>query len=143
VKANLARIGIDISIVRTDECPADYDASSNRADLLLVTNFGSQLRDPQPFLDLALARGAYGSALGRGPWATASVRRRFVAARALRGAVRTRAYVRLERELMRAAPFAVYGTFSFGQYVSPRIGCEVTTAATELLDLVALCPRHA
>ena len=28
---------------------------------------------------------------------------------------------------MRAAPFAVYGTFSFGQYVSPRIGCKVTT----------------
>ena len=44
---------------------------------------------------------------------------------------------------MRAAPFAVYGTFSFGQYVSPRIGCEVTTAATALLDLVALCVRRA
>jgi hypothetical protein len=43
---------------------------------------------------------------------------------------------------MRAAPFAVYGTFSFGQYVSPRIGCEVTTAATDVLDLLALCPRR-
>ena len=37
---------------------------------------------------------------------------------------------------MRAAPFAVYGTFSCGQYVSPRIGCEVTTGANNLLDLV-------
>jgi hypothetical protein len=43
---------------------------------------------------------------------------------------------------MRAAPFAVYGTFSSGQYLSPRIGCKVTTAATYLLDVVALCPRH-
>ncbi len=142
VKANLARIGIDVSIVRTAECPTDYDASSNRADLLLVTNFGSQVSDPLPFLDRALVRGRYASALGPGPWATASFRHRFEAARALRGSARTRAYVRLERELMRAAPFAVYGTFSFGQYVSPRIGCEVTTAATNLLDLVALCPRR-
>jgi ABC-type transport system substrate-binding protein/tRNA A-37 threonylcarbamoyl transferase component Bud32 len=143
VKANLARIGIDVSIVRTDECPPDYDASSNRADLLLITNFGSQLSDPMPFLDQALARGPYASALGPGPWTSASFRRRFGAARALRGSARTVAYVRLERELMRAAPFAVYGTFSFGQYVSPRIGCEVTTAANDLLDLLALCPRHA
>ena len=43
---------------------------------------------------------------------------------------------------MRAAPFAVYGTFSGGQYVSTRIGCKVTTSASNLLDLVALCPRH-
>ena len=44
---------------------------------------------------------------------------------------------------MRAAPFAVYGTFSGGQYVSRRIGCAVTTGATVLLDLVALCVRPA
>ena len=130
VKANLARIGIDVSIVRTDQCPPDYDASSSRADLLLVTNFGSHVSDPLPFLDRALARGRYASALGPGPWYSPSFRRRFEAARALRGTARTRAYVRLERELMRAAPFAVYGTFSFGQYVAPRIGCEVTTSAT-------------
>jgi len=140
VKANLARIGIDVSIVRTDECPTDYDASSSRADLLLVTNFGSQVRDPLPFLDRVLVRGRYASALGPGPWATASFRH-LEAARALRGSARTRAYVRLERELTRAAPLAVYGTSSFGQYVSPRIGCEVTTDATNLLDVVALCPR--
>ncbi len=142
VQANLARIGIDVSIVRTAECPSNYDESSNRADLLLVTNFGSQLSDPMAFLDPALAHGRYGSALGPGPWTSASFRRRLEAARELRGPARTRAYVPLERELMRAAPFAVYGTFSSGQYVSPRIGCEVTTAATTLLDLVALCPRH-
>ena len=68
VKADLARIGIDVSIVRTDECPQEYDASSNRADLLLVTNFGSQVPDALPFLDMALNRGRYRrpSARGRG-----------------------------------------------------------------------------
>jgi peptide/nickel transport system substrate-binding protein len=143
VKADLARIGIDVSIVRRDECPRDYDSGSRRADLLLVTNFGSSVNDPLPYLDPALAHGSYGSALGRGPWDGAPFRRRFGAARALRGLARTRAYARLERELMRAAPFAVYGTFSFGQYLSPRIGCRVTTGTSELLDLVALCPRRA
>lgn len=143
VKANLARIGIDVTVVRADECPQRYDAASRRADLLLVTNFGSDVPDPLAFLDPALARGTYGSAFGPGPWNDASFRRRFEAARSLRGAARTAAYVRLEHELMRAAPFAVYGTFSSGQYVSPRIGCETTTAAGGLLDLVALCPRHA
>ena len=141
VKANLARIGIDVAIVRTDQCPTDYDASSSRADLLLVTNFGSQVPDPLPFSTGRSRRGRYASALGSGPWYSPSFQRRFEAARGLRGPARTRAYAHLERELMRAAPFAVYGTFSFGQYVAPRIGCEVTTGATTLLDLVALCVR--
>ena len=88
---------------------------------------------------MALDRGRYSSALGPGPWYSESFLRRFEAARGLRGSARTRAYVSLERELMRAAPFAVYGSFSGGQYVSPRIGCPVTTGATRLLDLVALC----
>ncbi|MFL5928922.1 MAG: ABC transporter substrate-binding protein, partial [Gaiellaceae bacterium] len=142
VKANLARIGINVTVVRTDECAPRYDAASRRADLLLVTNFGSDVPDPLAFLGPALAHGTYGSALGPGPWNDTSFRRRLEAARSLRGPARTTAYVRLERDLMRAAPFAVYGSFSFGQYVSPRIACETRTAAGELLDLVALCARR-
>ena len=99
VKADLARIGIDVSIVRTDECPTEYDASSNRADLLLVTNFGQSLRDPLPYLDPALARGPYASALGPGPWRSASFRRRFEAAQR---AARARAHARLRAARARA-----------------------------------------
>ena len=142
VKTDLARIGISVSIIRAAECPPSYDAGTNRADLLLVTNFGTPVRDPAVYLDGALKRGAYSSALGPGPWSAPSFRRRLDRAHALRGAARTAAYVRLQGVLMRAAPFAVYGTFSGGQYVSPRIGCEVTTSASNLLDLVALCPRR-
>ena len=86
VKSDLARIGIDVTIVRTDECPRTYDASSNRADLLLVTNFGALLSDPLSYLDPALTRGRYGSVLGPGLWSSASFRRRFEAARALQRA---------------------------------------------------------
>ena len=81
--------------------------------------------------------------MGPGPWNDAAFRRRVTAARELRGEARTTAYVGIERELMQAAPFVVYGTFSGGQYVSPRIGCRISTPASDLLDLLALCPRQA
>ena len=66
VKANLARIGITVSIVRVDSCPRTYDTATNRADLLLVTNFGTPVRDPAAYLDHALEHGRYRSALGPG-----------------------------------------------------------------------------
>jgi ABC-type transport system substrate-binding protein len=143
VKTQLARIGIDASTVSTQQCPQRYDAGVRRADLLLVTNFGSGVRDPASFLEPALEPGAYGAAMGPGPWNDAAFRTRLTAARGLRGAARTKAYVDIERRLMEAAPFVVYGTFSGGQYVSQRIGCRTTTPSSDLLDLVALCPRRA
>jgi ABC-type transport system substrate-binding protein len=142
VRAQLARIGIDASTVSTPQCARRYDAGVRRADLVLVTNFGSGVRDPASFLERALEPGAYGAAMGPGPWNDAAFRRRVTAARALRGQARTAAYLGIERELMRAAPFVVYGTFSGGQYVSPRIGCRVANASSDLLDLLALCPRR-
>jgi ABC-type transport system substrate-binding protein/predicted Ser/Thr protein kinase len=143
VRAQLARIGIDASIVSTPQCAGRYDSGARRADLLLVTNFGSEIRDPASFLGPALEPGAYGAAMGPGPWATPAFRRRLDGAGALRGTARTEAYRRLERELMHAAPFVVYGTFSGGQYLSPRVGCRAANPASDLLDLVALCPRPA
>ena len=140
-RTNLARIGIDVSIVRLQDCPRRYDAASRRADILLVTNFGTFVNDPDAYVQLALRRGAFGSALGPGPWYGAAFQRRLAAARVLRGDARTAAYVRLVRELTRAAPFAVYGTFADGQIVSPRVGCALTNGADDFLDLVALCPR--
>ena len=143
VKSQLARIGIDVTVVEKNDCPTEYDSTTAGSDLLLVTNFGAIVRDPLQYLDMALANGRYGSALGSGPWSSPSFRRRLEQLRALRGAARTAAAVKLEHDLMRAAPFAVYGTFSGGQYLAPRIGCRTTTAMTSLFDLVALCPRRA
>ena len=142
VRTQLARIGIDAALVSTSQCGDRYDARVRRADLVLVTNFGSQVRDPADFLERAVEPGAYGAALGPGPWRTAAFRRRLERARGLRGGARTAAYVRIARDLMRAAPFAVYGAFSGGQYISPRIGCRAANASSDLLDLLALCPRR-
>jgi ABC-type transport system substrate-binding protein len=142
VRSNLAKIGIDVSIVAMQDCPPRYDASTDRADLLLVTTFGGLVRDPQAYLDLAFRRGAYGSVLGPGPWNDPAFRRRLKQARVLRGAARTAAYVRLVRELTLAAPYAVYGTYVSGSYVSARVGCTLTNGASTMLDLVALCPRR-
>jgi ABC-type transport system substrate-binding protein len=143
VRAQLSLIGIDASTVSTQQCGDRYDAAARRADLLLVTNFGSEIRDAASFLEPAVEPGAYGAALGPGPWSSTAFRRRLAAARALHGAARTEEYRRLERELSRAAPFVVYGTFSSGQYVSPRLGCRAANAASGLLDLLAFCPRPA
>ena len=66
VRSDLHRIGITVTIDQGEECPDRYDKRSRRADLILVDWLGSEERDPQPFLDQALARdGHFGSALGR------------------------------------------------------------------------------
>jgi hypothetical protein len=88
VSSNLARIGIAVTIDQAESCPADfrYDARSRRADLILFNGLYSEERDPQPFLEQALARdGAFGSALGRGLWTSRQFRRALARARALRG----------------------------------------------------------
>ena len=92
VRANLARIGIDVAIVRP-RCPPDYDTSSSRADLLLVTNFGSQApRPPAVPRPGARPRSRTPRRSGPGP---GTARRSGTASRppaALRGPARTRAY---------------------------------------------------
>jgi hypothetical protein len=111
-----------------------------RADMVLLSGLQSEERDPGPFLDQALMRGeAFGSALGRGLWTTARFRDRLARAAVLRGPTRSRVYVRLVDELTRAAPFAVFGSFIWSEYFSPKIGCRVFQAAYGIVDLGALC----
>jgi hypothetical protein len=102
----------------------------------------SEERDPAPFLDQALARdGSFGSALGPGLWTTTSFRERLARSAALRGPARLRAYVRLVDKLTRAAPFAVFGSFIWSEYFSPKVGCMVFQAVYGVVDLGALCRR--
>jgi hypothetical protein len=51
------------------------------------------------------------------------------------------AYRRLDDELMRMAPFAVFGSWLWSQYVSPKLGCKLFQAEYGFLDLGALCKR--
>jgi hypothetical protein len=142
VSSDLARIGISVSVTASRDCPANgrYDARTKRADLILFSGLGSEERDPAPFLDRALAReGSFGSALGRGLWTTAGFRKGLAHAAVLRGPARLHAYVRLVGELTRAAPFAVFGSFIWSEYFSPKIGCRVFQAEYGVVDLGALC----
>jgi ABC-type transport system substrate-binding protein/tRNA A-37 threonylcarbamoyl transferase component Bud32 len=146
VRKDLARIGIRVSITHSDDCGGVYAGETKWADLVL-SFFGAPRsgaageRDPEPFVVGALAAGHEGAAIGPGPWTDSSFRRRVDRAHALRGRARLDAYRRLDLELMRAAPFAVYGSNVTQEYVSSRIGCTLRQGAYGFLDLGALCVR--
>jgi ABC-type transport system substrate-binding protein/tRNA A-37 threonylcarbamoyl transferase component Bud32 len=143
VSADLGRIGIAVTIDEAQSCPDHYDARSRRADLILVSALQSEERDPQPFLQRSLARdGSFGSALGRGLWTSSKFRRWLERARPIRGTTRTAAYRRLVDELMRAAPFAVYGSWIWSEYFSPDVECRVFQGEYGFVDLGRLCKRN-
>jgi ABC-type transport system substrate-binding protein len=143
VSANLARIGVKVTIDDAPSCPGHYDPRARRADLILVNGLMSEERDPQPFLQQSLARdGRFGSALGRGPWTSTRFRRDLARARLLRGRARVAAYRRLVDELMRAAPFAVYGSWVWSEYFSPHVGCKVFQGEYGFVDVGRLCRRN-
>lgn len=141
VRTDLARIGIAVSIISADCDPTfSYDATAKRADLLLA-EWGTNVADPEQYLKQALLTGSYGAALGPGLWSRASFRRQVAAAHALRGAARARRYEHLEAQLMRAAPYAVYGDNLGGNYFSPRFGCRRFAGPGQYVDLGALCDK--
>jgi ABC-type oligopeptide transport system substrate-binding subunit len=140
VRSDLARIGIALSIDEAQSCPQNYDAQSRKADLILFSGLRGDERDPTPFLDRALARdGSFGSALGHGVWTTQAFRSELERIRPLSGEARTVAYRKVVAALMRAAPFAVYGSWAWSEYFSPRVGCKVFQAEYGFVDLGALC----
>jgi ABC-type transport system substrate-binding protein/tRNA A-37 threonylcarbamoyl transferase component Bud32 len=143
VSSNLRRIGIVVAIDQAQSCPDHYDARSRSADLILFSALQNEERDPQPFLEQSLARdGRFGSALGRGLWTSSRFRRELERARPLRGTARTAADRRLLDELMRAAPFAVYGSWVWSEYFSPKVDCRVFQGEYGFVDIGTLCKRH-
>jgi ABC-type transport system substrate-binding protein len=141
VREQLARIGISVTITQPRCAPEQrYDARSLRADLIMVSVF-NPLRDPSAFVEQILRTGTYGAALGRGTWNDQRFLARVRRARALRGDARRAAYRRLEDELLRAAPVAVYGSYYGGGYFSRRVGCRVVPPGVGAVDLGALCKR--
>jgi ABC-type transport system substrate-binding protein len=144
ISADLARIGIAVSVTAAESCPGHYDAKVRSADLILFSALGNEERDPAPFLEQALARdGSAGSALGPGLWTAPSFRKRLARAAVLSGPARRRAYTRLVGEVTRSAPFAVFGSFVWTEYFSPKVGCKVFQAEYGVVDVGALCKRRA
>jgi len=139
VRAELARIGITVTITSPSCAPNDrYDARSERADLVLVSAFDPEL-DPASFVAGVLEGRSLGAALGRGLWTEPDFRLRVRRAGALRGDARRIAYLQIERELLRAAPVAVYGSYYSGDYFSPKVRCRIVPPGVGAVDLGALC----
>jgi serine/threonine protein kinase/ABC-type oligopeptide transport system substrate-binding subunit len=142
VRSNLARIRIAVSMLQSDHCSGPEDPNAKRADLTFGTwGLGPADRDPAPFLDMAIG-GAYGWPPPEpGPWNSPSFRKRLEQARVLLGQARLEAYRRLDDELMHMAPYAVFGSWVWSEYLSPKAGCRVFQAFYGFVDLGALCKR--
>jgi Protein kinase domain/Bacterial extracellular solute-binding proteins, family 5 Middle len=135
VRADLARIRIAATVIQSRDCPG----GAAEADLTFLFPIGGDELDPAPFLDQALESSVYGSALGPGPWDSKAFRSRLDRAHALRGEARLAAFRRLDDELMRMAPLAVYGDWVWAEYLSPKVGCKVFQGEYGFVDLGALC----
>ena len=139
VRADLARIGLTTSVLESQQCPGQY----RHADLFFTTFGPGELElDPAQLVNQTLSTTIFGSPLGRGPWRAAGFRRELDRAQTLRGQNRLAAYRRIQAQLERMAPLAVFGSFVWGEYVSPKVGCRVQQAEFGFLDLGELCKRR-
>jgi tRNA A-37 threonylcarbamoyl transferase component Bud32 len=136
VRSDLARIGMSASVVQAPQCPGRFE----HADLSFVT-LGSNQLDAGVFVGVGLTTGVFGAPLGPGPWNSRTFRVQLERARVLRGQARTVAFREIEDELMRMAPLAVYGSWVWAEYLSPKVGCNVFQAEYGFVDLGALCKK--
>jgi ABC-type transport system substrate-binding protein/tRNA A-37 threonylcarbamoyl transferase component Bud32 len=119
---------------------------SHHATLYLCTNgpFGGNAQtQPAQAIRAQLARIGIVGALGQGLWTDPQFLARLQRAKAATGETRATAFRQIERELLRAAPLAVYGTWHDGGlgYFSPHIGCKIVPGGIQVVDLGALCKR--
>ena len=76
-----------------------------------------------------------------GRWTEPSFLARVGSASRLRGDARRLAFLRLEHDLLLAAPVAVYGSYYGGDYFSPHVRCRVVPPGVAAIDLGLLCKR--
>jgi hypothetical protein len=148
VRMDLARIRITVSVLEDEQCPATDNPSSRRksrrADLLVVNGWPfteSDERDPAEVLHQALANAVYGTPLPSAGWNARAFHTRLERARPLRGAARAAAYRRLADTLTRTGPIAVFGSWVWPEYFSPKLGCKVFQTVYGVADLGAFCKR--
>jgi hypothetical protein len=122
VRADLARIRISATVLGPRDC---------QGDLVFLPPLGGDELDPAPFLDQVL--------VNPGPWNVKAFRTRLRRAHALRGEARLAAFERLDDQLMRMAPVAVFGDWAWAEYLSPKLGCNVFQGEYGFIDLGTLC----
>ena len=129
-------------IVQSLGCLSGPDPKAKTADLVLVTR-STQLLDPEPFLQAAIGNHrTFGAARSPTTWTDRVYRNRLAAAALLTGNARLAALRKIEGDMSRkAAPYAAFGSFSSGEYLSARSSCRVIQGAYGVIDLAALCVR--
>jgi ABC-type transport system substrate-binding protein len=142
VRANLRPIGLRVVIVQSLGCLSGPDPKAKTADLLLVTR-STQLLDPEPFLQAAIGnQRSFGAAGPPATWTSHVYRDRLAAAALQTGDARLAAMRQIEDDMLRTdAPYAAYGSFTAGEYLSARSSCRVIQGAYGVVDLAALCAR--
>jgi ABC-type transport system substrate-binding protein/predicted Ser/Thr protein kinase len=140
VRANLRAIGIRVVIVQSLGCLSGPDPKARTADLLLLTR-ATQVLDPEPFVDAAVGdTSVFGQGSGPVTWIDPAYRARVARARRLSGGARLAELARIEEDMLTgAAPYAAFGSFVSGEYLSPRSSCRVVQGAYGVIDLAALC----
>ena len=138
VRANLARIGIDVQIGLTQGClNGPQPKKLAAADMQLGT-----VLDPEPDPSVWIKAALGLPYLAPGYWNDPVLRRRIERAGTLRGRARIAEYAQLDEALVRrAVPFAAYGGFTIPEYFSPRVGCKLFQSTYHFVDLGALCVR--
>jgi hypothetical protein len=145
LRSSLARIRIAVRIVRLGGCDQEVVRGAFRkADMIIGTNLFCSAceRDPVPFFEGVLDHGLWGGPLPPGPWSEPAFKKQLEQAARIRGRARVAAYTRLDNELARSAPFAVYGSFLYGEYFGARIGCKRFPPFQQGVDLGSLCVKR-
>ena len=88
---------------------------------------------------MTLGQALYGEPAPPGPWSTSVVHTAARPGAGADGVGPRAAYRRLADELTRAAPLAVFGSWVWSEYFSPRVGCKVFQARYGVVDLGVLC----
>jgi ABC-type transport system substrate-binding protein len=141
IRSELARIGIAVSIIAPPCAPdSRYDANSRRADLILAATF-APVPEPEQYVSALLSHDELGAALGSGLWTDPRFLARVKRAHELPQPAHDAAFRRLEHDLLRAAPVAVYGSWYDADYFAPRTGCRIRPPGVGAVDLAALCTR--
>jgi hypothetical protein len=137
IRANLARIGIDVRIEKSLGCLNGPETKELKAaDMVLISRFDNW-GDPGGTITATL-----GSPDIPGYWNDSALRHRIERAETLRGRARVLAFAQLDESLLRgASPFAVYGAFTVPEYFSARVGCRLFQGTYHFVDLGALCVR--
>ena len=142
MRANLRPIGIHVLIVQSLGCLSGPDPKARTADLLLVT-WSTQVLDPEPFLQAMVGNHrTFGAAQTLTTWTDRVYRNRLASAALLTGNARLAAMRQIEDDMLRmAAPYAAFGSFTSGEYLSARSSCRVIQGVYGVVDLAALCVR--